>query len=62
MTNLTAGTKVRVRLNGGQDITANFENILRPQGPGRIAPEATIDLINCSDGIDHWCHEYQIIG
>jgi len=56
MSTYAVGTRVRVVLFGGVEITATVDhydpNIKRGR-PG-------YDLRDCSDGIEHWCYAEQV--
>lgn len=54
---LPIGTQVKVELFGGQVIHATidyWDSQIKNGRPG-------YDLINCSDGHNHWCYQDQVV-
>jgi hypothetical protein len=52
----STGTRVRVRIRGGETITATIERFYSDIKGGRPG----YDLRDCSDGVEHWCYADQV--
>jgi len=58
MTKYAIGDRVKVKLLGSSSVEATlaaYEEDIKNDRPGYV-------LTDCSDGMDHWCYEAQIIG
>jgi hypothetical protein len=58
MTTYAIGDRVKVRLGSSKSVEAtlaSYEEDIKNDRPGYV-------LSDCSDGLDHWCYEAQIIG